>query len=189
MENSSFWQGQILRLRAIVADDWRYFHEFDADTEVARLTYEIPPPRSPEGTQRYVAEQSALVPRNHEFHWVVENLAGEFVGTINTHTCEPRNGTFRYGVAILRQHWRKGYASEAIRIVLRYFFGELRYQKVNVDVYDFNEPSLRLHLALGFCEEGRLRRMIYTGGRYHDDVILGLTAEEFEAGERSRAGA
>jgi hypothetical protein len=29
-------------------------------------------------------------------------------------------------------------------------------------------------------EEGRLRRTVYTSGRYYDDVMLGLTLEEFE---------
>ncbi len=34
---------------------------------------------------------------------------------------------------VRREHQRKGYASEAIRLVLRYFFEELRYQKVNAE--------------------------------------------------------
>jgi RimJ/RimL family protein N-acetyltransferase len=94
-------------------------------------------------------------------------------------------GTFRYGLSIVREQRRKGYASEAIHLVLAYFFRELRYQKVNVEVYAFNEPSLRLHLRLGFREEGRLRRMIRTAGAYHDEIILGMTVEEFEAGRLS----
>lgn len=50
-------------------------------------------------------------------------------------------------------HWRRGYASDAICIVLRYYFEELRYQKCTVSVYDFNESSLRLHEWLGFQVE------------------------------------
>ena len=106
------------------------------------------------------------------------------VGAIDTHTCDPRNGTFQYGVTIRREHARKGYASEAIRLVLRYFFHELRYQKVNVEIYGFNEASVKLHRELGFREEGRLRRMVYTGGAYHDSIMLGMTREEFEEAER-----
>ncbi len=84
-------------------------------------------------------------------------------GTINTHSCDPRHGTFGYGLAIAREHWRKGYASEAICLVLAYYFRELRYQKVTAHVYAFNEASIRLHEKLGFQLEGRLRRMIFTG--------------------------
>ena len=60
------------------------------------------------------------------------------------------------------------------------FFRERRYQKVNPHVYSFNEPSLRLHERLGFQQEGRLRRMFFLEGVWVDDVIFGMTAEEFE---------
>jgi RimJ/RimL family protein N-acetyltransferase len=50
---------------------------------------------------------------------------------------------------------------------------------VTVRAYAFNEPSLRLHERLGFVPEGRLRRMIYTGGAHHDVCLYGMTVEEF----------
>jgi RimJ/RimL family protein N-acetyltransferase len=112
---------------------------------------------------------------------VIERLDGEFVGTINTHHCDRRNGTFQYGLAIRREHWNRGYASEAIRLVLAYYFRELRYQKVNAHVFSFNKASRSLHKKLGFRQEGRLRRMVYTQGKHYDDIIFGLTAEEFAA--------
>jgi RimJ/RimL family protein N-acetyltransferase len=37
---------------------------------------------------------------------------------------------------------------------------------------------------MGFREEGRLRRVVYTGGRYYDELMLGMTAEEFEESQR-----
>jgi RimJ/RimL family protein N-acetyltransferase len=175
----NFWQGEKARLRAIEARDWEAFHHNDEDTEEARLCDEITFPRSPDGTRRW-AEETAKAPASGDvYRWAIENAAGELVGTLNTHGCERRCGTFSYGVAIFRPHWRKGYAAEAIRIVLRYYFEELRYQKCTVSVYAFNQASLQLHARLGFQVEGRLRRMIYTGGAYHDEFRLGITAEEF----------
>jgi RimJ/RimL family protein N-acetyltransferase len=46
-----------------------------------------------------------------------------------------------------------------------------------------NEASIRLHRALGFLEEGRRRRNLFFDGQYHDDILFGLTREEFDAGE------
>jgi len=183
MKATNVWQGKLVRLRAVEPEDWAVFFEWDTDTEFARYTYHIPFPSSREALKKWTADLAVTEPKNDESRWIIENLSGEFVGTLNTHTCEPRAGTFRYGVAIRREHWHKGYASEAIRLVLRYFFHELRYQKVNVEVFAFNEASLKLHQELGFQEEGRLRRMIYTDGAYHDAFILGMTAEEFEGSE------
>lgn len=112
---------------------------------------------------------------------MIETLAGEFAGAIDTHACDTRTGTFEYGLAIKPEHQRQGYAGEAIRLVLRHYFRELRFQKVTVHIYAFNEASLELHRKLGFKEEGRLRRMVCTGGQFHDEFIFGLTREEFEA--------
>jgi RimJ/RimL family protein N-acetyltransferase len=178
---TNIWQGDRVRLRAMEPTDWAIFHENDEDTEVARMCYEIPFPRSTVGSMKWAESVATTPPQDDCYRLAIENRDGELVGNLNTFECNRRCGTFKYGIAILRPHWRKGYASEAIRLLLRYYFGELRYQKVTVHVYDFNDTSLQLHQKLGFQVEGRLRRMIYTAGQYHDEVVLGLTAEEFAA--------
>ena len=68
------------------------------------------------------------------------------------------------------------------------FFGELRYQKVNVFIYAYNTGSLELHHKLGFQEEGWLRRMIHTDGRYYDEFVLGMTAAEFAERQKQAVG-
>lgn len=183
MTKHSIWQGTIIRLRAVEPDDWQVFFDWFQDTDFDRLTDTTLFPFSSGVVKKWVDELSEKEPwKDHDFRWVIENLNGEFVGTANTHSCNHRNGTFEYGVAIRREHWCQGYASEAIKLILAYFFDELRYQKVNVQIYAFNEESLQLHEKLGFQPEGRLRRMIYTNGTYHDTVIMGMTREEFGQG-------
>jgi RimJ/RimL family protein N-acetyltransferase len=115
------------------------------------------------------------------YSWMMEDQADEVVGIINILATERRNGTFGYGLAVRREHWGQGYAGEAVRLVLNYYFSEFGYQKCTVDVYDFNSASIGLHQKLGFTQEGRVRRMIYTQGEYHDSLIFGITAEEFLA--------
>jgi len=176
---TNIWQRDKVCLRAMEPSDWSVFHTNDEDTEVARLCYEIPFPRSTVGTMKWAEHTAATPPQDDCYRLVIENRGGEVVGALNTFECNRRCGTFKYGLAVLRPHWRNGYASAAIRLLLRYYFEELRYQKVTVHVYDFNDASIQLHRKLGFQEEGRLRRMIYTGGRHHDEILLGLTAEEF----------
>ncbi len=108
------------------------------------------------------------------------------VELLNTPCCDRRNGTFMYGLGIGREHRRRGYALEATGLVLRYFFEELRYQKGTVHVYGFNEASVRLHEKAGFTMEGRIRRMVYTDGEYHDEIVFGMTAEEWRELRKTR---
>ena len=186
-DHGSIWRGERVRLRRITASDWEPFFEDQADTEAARFAWRIKPPRSPEATRRWVEQEALRESEGDEQRFAIESLEGELVGSLNTIRCDRRNGTFGYGLGVFRKQRRKGYASDAIRLLLRYFFDELAYQKVNVSVYEFNEPSLRLHRELGFTEEGRIRRAIRSGGRYHDEIQLGLTDDEFRASAVRRA--
>jgi RimJ/RimL family protein N-acetyltransferase len=146
---------------------------------VSRSLYWIPFPESLEATRRWAQEQSTRRPSDDAFNLVIENHNGEFAGTIGTHHCDRRNGNFKYGVAVRETHQRKGYASDAIRLVLRYYFEELGYREATAEVYEFNEASIRLHESLAFKLEGQLRSMIFTGGRAHDVLVFGILAEEF----------
>ena len=176
---TSVWQGKRIRLRAIEPEDWEAFYAFEQDSELGRLDDYVYVPRSKEASKRWAEKRSAEEHKDDQYFMVIETLHGEIAGAMNSHTCNARNGTFSYGVALGEQYRRQGYASEAIILLLRYFFQELRYQKVTAQVYSFNEPSIKLHEKLGFQLEGRLRRMVYTNGAYHDHLLYGLTVEEF----------
>ncbi|MEX2081228.1 MAG: GNAT family protein [Dehalococcoidia bacterium] len=172
------WAGALVRLRAVEPADWEHFRRWDEDTESARFGYFVHMPVS-EKTNQQFAEDVSRDSQDHNRRWIIETLAGEPAGSLNVHGAEPRNGTFEYGLTVAREHWGKGFGAEAITIVLRYYFDELRYQKVLSVVYSFNERSQRLHQKLGFVEEGRLRRAHYSNGELHDSILYGMLAEEF----------
>ena len=177
----SYWEGSLVRLRAVEPGDWEVHHAWDQDSETQRLSDRVHFPRSREGYRRWAERQAANEPDGDNVHFEVETLAGELVASVSAHDCDRRTGTFEIGVATRKEHQRKGYAREAIALLMRYYFHELRYQKATAYIVDSNEPSLRLFERLGFQLEGRLRRLVYTGGRHHDYVIYGLTIEEFDA--------
>lgn len=182
----NLFEGNLVRLRAVETADWEFFQRWTLDSEVARNDYMIEFPQSLDIGRAWAEAEARRGARNDEFRFVIETLAGQQVGSLNTHSCNPRHGTFMYGVSVLVQEQRKGYASEALKLVLRYFFEEKRYQKVNAEVYSFNEASIRLHESLGYTLEGRLRRMIYSQGEHHDTLIYGLTIDDFKANPRLR---
>ncbi|MQA85624.1 MAG: GNAT family N-acetyltransferase [Streptosporangiales bacterium] len=178
---TSAWRGDRVRLRGVEPEDWQAFMGFDEFSDDVRQAWLLPPPRSAEAYRRWAAEVAARDPRLDEFRLAVESLDEQaLVGGINTAHPDPGNGTFGYGVAIGRPYQRRGYASEAVVLLLRYMFGERRYQKCNVELYAPNIGSLALHARLGFVEEGRRRRSQYFAGGYHDMVLLGMTIEEFD---------
>lgn len=179
----NIWEGEKVRLRAVDIKDagvcYKWSHDYDCESD--RFCDEIHFPSTYDAMVARVEAASKRGPDNDEFRWVIENMEGIAVGNINTFDCSRKAGTFKYGLGIIREHWGKGYAKETIKIVLRYYFRELRYQKATVHIYSFNERSMKLHESLGFQREGRIRRMVFTNGNYYDEVIYGMTYEEFDA--------
>jgi RimJ/RimL family protein N-acetyltransferase len=177
----NFWQNTHVKLRAVEPSDAEFFFEWNQDSEMTAHMHFLWPPNSLESARRWAEEEARRRPADDVLFLVIENREGERVGMISTHQCERRTGTFRYGIAIRREHQRRGYASAAILLILRYFFEELRYQKVTVNIHANNPASIRLHERLGFQLEGRLRRMVFSGGQLWDDLHMGMTVEEFQA--------
>jgi RimJ/RimL family protein N-acetyltransferase len=182
MATYNFWHGETIRLRAIEPkdiDDLLHAPE-EPDSELERADDYIRFPLSPEQQRTRLESISQREPADEDYFWMIENQEGQTVGNIATFACNRRFGVFKYSIVLKRAFWRKGYGREAVRLVLRYYFRELRYQKVTALVYSFNERSIRFHEALGFTFEGRLRRMVYTNGRFYDELYYGMTAEEFD---------
>lgn len=183
MDRQNIFEGKLVRLRSPEPSDAPIHFEMDAsDTEVARNAYFIPFPLSDLQAQNNAKEWAEQSGKNDQYRFAIEAISsGELVGMINSQNCDPRNGTFSYGLALFTPYHRQGYGSEAIILLLRYFFMELRYQKVTVGVYGFNQPSIGMHEKLGFVREGHLRRTVFTAGTYYDEVIYGMLREEFQA--------
>ena len=176
----NFWQGRLVRLRGVEPSDAETFARWNLDSEMARELEFVWPPVSLAFVRRDVEEVSLRKLEEDAFTWVVEDASAVAVGSIATHRCNPRTGVFRYGLSVGREHRRRGYATEAVLLVLKYYFEELRYQKCLVGVHSNNPASVALHEKLGFVREGTLRRAVYTGGRFHDQHLYGMLKEEWE---------
>ncbi len=182
----NIWQGVHIRLRSVEPEDAETFYAWDsAETETACMVDWVWPAGSLAAARQWAEKQATRRVENDEYFFVIEALAGAAagapVGVINAHGCDRRVGCFKYGISIAPEFRRRGYAAEAILLLLRYFFDELRYQKATVNIYEYNPASQRLHERLGFTPEGRVRRVLFTQGRHFDELYYGLTVEEFHA--------
>ncbi len=181
--NHNIFQGEKVRLRAMtLADAERYKEKIENskyDTESDRLCDIIHLPYSVESRKDDWENHIKRFNTWENCDLIIETLDNIAVGNINTTHASQRDGTFSYGLGINREHWRKGYASEAIKLFLSYYFNELRFHKCNVTVYDYNEGSKALHKSLGFIEEGRQRESKYSNGKYYDLIFYGMTEKEF----------
>jgi len=177
---TSIWVGERVRLRAIEPEEGEVLLAFESDTDAARSGWRVEPPRSAAWARQWATELAAKESDLDEVRLVIASRDGDVpVGMINTHAIHRVNGTFAYGISIGTPHHRKGYARDAVAVLLGYMFHERHFQKAEAWVYASNDASLALHRRFGFVEEGRRRRGRFAGGRYEDEFLFGMTAEEY----------
>ena len=70
--------------------------------------------------------------------------------------------------------WGKGYATEAINLVVGYAFDTLGLHKVTAGCYAPNKGSIRAFEKAGFVQEGVRKAHCYFEGEYVDDILLGF---------------
>jgi RimJ/RimL family protein N-acetyltransferase len=194
-DNVNFWDLGDIRLRAARTSDAAMFAEhFESSPRwVERAFDRLEFPRTAADAGHWLAgyfsggdetgdAKSSLA--DCRVFIIEETVSRAFIGYIDVWEADARNGVFKTGIKMLGGYAGKGFATRAYAKVLEFYFDELRYQKCDIYIYEFNAASLRFHKKFGFVEEGRLRREYYSGGRLHDSVCLGLTAEEYSAAGR-----
>ena len=176
-----FWQGERTRLRPFRLEDaeLRFIASLDSVTRQAHVGG-VEFPTSVELQNAWLEKVAGCKDNGGFVLFAMDNLDGETIGWASLHSLDQKNGTFSFGVAVYRDHRGHGYAVDAVRILLKYGFWEQRYQKCNSITAHSNEASIRMHTKLGFTQEGRCRRNSFFNGEYHDDVLFGMTREEFD---------
>jgi len=76
----------------------------------------------------------------------------------------------------------KGYGTDAVRALVRFAFDEMNLNRVELEVFAYNERAIACYRKCGFVEEGRLRRARYARAAYHDAIVMGLLRADVDAG-------
>lgn len=169
--------GRLVALRSAEPSDAEFMHRLECEPGYHDKAGHLGLPWSMAAVRRDYEERTSKRRDGDGIALVIETT--EPVGLIFTHHVNRRVGSFSYGIQIAEGHHRKGHASEAITLLLAYFFDELQYAKANATVFDWNDASIALHESSGFVREGRLRRGTFTRGAFHDEICFGITREEF----------
>jgi diamine N-acetyltransferase len=105
---------------------------------------------------------------------------GRAVGSIDLHALDLTNGGAGLGILIGDPaDTSQGYGSDAIRALLDFGFGELRLERIWLDVYEDNARGRHVYERIGFSPEAILRRGVFRQGRYVDVHRLAVLRGEW----------
>ena len=180
-----FLIGERIYLRPLEREDAPLLRQWINDPEVIR-TLDVHRPRNLPAEELFIeqwAKSETAVSLG-----IALPADDRLIGTVWLHSIDARHRRAVFGIYVGdKQEWRKGYGTEAMRLMTRHAFETLNLNRVMLQVHEFNPGAIRLYEKLGFRREGTLRRAHFSSGRYWDSHVMAILREEWDAfavGER-----
>lgn len=140
-----------------IEDAENMFYNWASDPEVTKyLTW--PTHKSVEVTETIIKEWVSQYDRKDFYQWAIElNDLEQPIGTISVIEVKEDIEAVEIGYCIGREFWNKGYTSEALREIIRFFIVEVGAGRVAAR-HDVNNPnSGKVMASAGMEYEGTLR--------------------------------
>ena len=179
-------RGELVYLRPAERADIDLFVRWFADDETTRyLSSRAPFSKAMEEKWfESMLEQQG----KRAYHFVICLLADDrAIGTAGFHHVNQEDGNAAFGIVVgEKAEWSKGYGTDALRAICDFGFGQLRLERIELDVYEPNRRAQRSYEKAGFVTEGTMRHAHFSDGKFHDVVRMALLREEWAAQPRRR---
>lgn len=113
--------------------------------------------------------------------WVIFTKDDKLIGEIQLKEIIKEFKSAKLGMNIGEtDFWNQGYGTDALKSVCRYFFTRLKYNRIELSVFEKNLGAIRVYEKCGFKKEGFCRKAYLKKGKYHNKVIMGLIREDYK---------
>jgi RimJ/RimL family protein N-acetyltransferase len=115
------------------------------------------------------------------YHFMIRaKVDDRLIGKAMINRIEWANGgcQIRLGIGSAEDR-RKGYGTQAAKMLLRFTFAELNMFRVTAQVAEYNAGAIALVKKLGFTEEVRRRQSLEREARRWDLLVFGLLKDEW----------
>ena len=171
--------GPRVRLRPLERADLPRYQELFSEPEISLHYGRLGVPENLDQLQRRF--DAGEFDTKDRFLVLAIETEGTLIGAVelkNEENLPSRSATF--GIIIGDPAYLdRGYGTEASTLLLDYAFAVLGYHKINLDLFEYNARAQAMYEKLGFVVEGRRRENHWTRGRFWDDILMGITAEEW----------
>ena len=167
-------KGQHIHLRALEPEDLDFLDTTENDTSF----WEVSSTQVP--FSRYILEQ--YIANSHTDIYaakqlrllIAENNTDKPLGMIDLFDFNPQHKRAGIGILITKENQQKGYASEALELLIKYSFDTFDLHQIYANITTDNKNSLALFKKFNFKEIGTKKEWIYTNNEFKDEVLLQL---------------
>ncbi len=170
-------KGKNIELRAIEPYDVDILYKWENDISVWHLSNTIEP------FSKFVIEQYVM--NSHQDIYTSKQLRlmidlinpiakNKTIGCIDLFDFDPKNKRAGIGILITKEQRAKGYASEALYLLIKYSFETLRLHQLYCNISVNNEVSLKLFQKFGFKIIGIKKEWLNINDKWVDEYMLQL---------------
>jgi len=171
--------GKLVTLREVQLEDLPLVWEWENDSEMGLYLNADPGKRMSMDEVHRRFQQYRTDPTSGLF--IICNGTEDAIGMLGFDRLYKDIGTCRLFIGIgVKSHWGQGYGTDAMRVALRYFFGDVKLRKVQLSVYDFNTRAVASYRKCGFEVEGVRRNIAFVQGEWCDSIEMAISTEQFE---------
>ena len=179
MKKPVFLDGKRTCLRPIQMKDLESFYRWFNDPKL-RMFLLLPFPTTRTGEKEFIRRVTKL--KDAVVLSIIVKKGGRLIGSVSLFKIDNVSRKAELGIAIADlEMTSRGYGPEAMALMLDYAFRTLNLHRVWLSVHAFNERAKKAYLSLGFVEEGRLRESYFWDGKYHDDILMGILRDGWDA--------
>jgi ribosomal-protein-alanine N-acetyltransferase len=112
--------------------------------------------------------------------FIIQKKDGTRIGGIEANQLTTYGSYLEIGFTIVPEERRKGYCSEAVRIIVDYLFLSNSLNRIQAVTDTRNLPSQKVLEKSGFTREGLLRKTAFIRGDWRDLFIYSILREEWK---------
>ena len=169
--------GKHISLRAIEPNDLAFLYQIENDESFWSVS-NTQKPFSKFLLQQYLENAHQDIYQAKQLRLVVfENYSNSAVGMIDLFDFDPKNLRVGLGILISPSFQKKGYASEALELLIKYTFSHLDVHQIFANIGADNLNSIQLFENHGFKKVGVKRDWIYSNQKFKNELLYQLINE------------
>jgi RimJ/RimL family protein N-acetyltransferase len=171
-------QGNKVILKAIEESDLELLHQWANDPTTQDIIGNIHFPSSINYQKQWLDKlQKDELNQRLAIHTEDDGI----IGLSSIMNIDWRNNHAWHGIVLGNKDIRgKGYGIDTVMATMRYAFDEMHMERLDGSIIEYNLVSYSLYCnKLGWKEEGRKKNYYFRKGKYWDQIIVGITKEDY----------
>jgi diamine N-acetyltransferase len=170
-------QGNFIKLRALEPEDLEFLFQIE-NNEIFWEVSHTQTPFSKFVLKNYLENAHLDIYETKQLRLIIEEKSNaNKVGMIDLFDFNPQHKRAGIGILIHPDSQQKGFASEALSILIQYAFTHLHLHQLFANILTDNEKSLELFVKYSFKKVGIKKEWIFSEGKMKDEILFQLIKE------------